>query len=245
MTKYLIMKSIVNGKKISTILYAENDMLHANTLKMALEMNGEFSVSCAYDGDQAWRLFKEKSFDLCLLDVHMPRLSGVELAEMIRSEDNRVPIIYISADFNLETKIKGLGRGADDYCEKPIEIEVLIPQMRALIKRAKEQRAACELITFAEYTYNRRTYTISYNGRSFNLGINEVKILDVFTDRFNDTIAKAELIEIIGGEGSKSSPNTTISNLRKHFKDSTDVRLDTIKGSGYSLTVNRHLIRYH
>ncbi|SEW17326.1 response regulator transcription factor [Chitinophaga arvensicola] len=240
------MTILENAPEAFHILYAENDEVLVKAIKRALEQNGNFIVYCAYDGNEGWELYKRKSYDLCLLDVHMPGLDGVQLGGKIRAGNDKIPIIYLSADLKLETKLKGFKRGgADDYCEKPIQTEVLIYKMYALIKRSKEQNAVWESVSFGAFTYNRKKYTLSYGGKTYQLGIKEVKIMDLLTEKFNVTIPAIDLQTLVGGEGSKHSLNTPIANLRKHFKISPEVKLDTIQLTGYSLRVPTHLIKYH
>lgn len=227
------------------ILYAEDDLVAAALLKTSLEKAGNFEVICAANGMEAWSLFSTRYIDVCLLDVHMPGLNGLLLGEKIRADNPIVPIMYISADRKKETKMQGYKfGGADDYYEKPVEIEELIAKMNALIRRARGQVDACKVIKLAEYTYRLKDYTIAYDDMVFSLGLNHVKILNKLIAQLNDTVTKSELRIIVFGFDNNSKLDHYISRLRKHFKSNGKVEILTIQGEGYSLCVSKDLVRY-
>lgn len=228
-----------------TILYAEDHTTTASKLKTSLEEVGNFEVVIAADGLEAWNLFNSQYFDVCLLDVHMPILNGVELGAKIRTVNTIVPIMYISADLKLETKLKGFSiGGADDYCEKPIQVPVLIPKMEALVRRAKEQVEACHVIALDKYIFNTRDCSLTYDDAAFPLNLNETKILKELIVRMNKTVDREELEQIVFGLNHRRSVYAAIAMLRAHFKDSSIVEIFTIQGTGYLLSVPKDCVRY-
>ncbi|MBS0026048.1 response regulator transcription factor [Chitinophaga sp. 22321] len=236
---------IISRRNAVTILYADDDALSARTLKLSLERAGNFEVVVAADGQEAWEYFNARYFDACLLDVHMPELDGVELAAKIRTINAVVPIVYISADIQLETKIKGFDIGkADDYCEKPIQIPVLVPKIQALVRRANEQKAASDIIALDKYIFNTRDCTLTYDGVSFSMKLNEVKVLKELVGRLNKTVSRDELKQLIAGGGKESSLYPSVAILRAHFRDSSFVEILTIQGIGYCLTAPKECVRY-
>jgi len=228
-----------------TILYAEDNPATASTLKISLEQAGNFEVVIAADGMEAWDFFNNKYFDVCLLDVHMPALNGVELGAKIRAINTIVPIMYISADLKLETKLKGFHiGGADDYCEKPIQIPLLIPKMEALVRRAKEQVEASNVITLDKYIFNVRNCTLTYDDISFFLNLNEVKILKALIVKLNKTVDMPELEQIVSGVNKRRALYATIAMLRTHFRDNGIVEIFTVQNTGYKLSVPKDCVRY-
>ncbi|HEY9261301.1 response regulator transcription factor [Chitinophaga sp.] len=225
-----------------TILYAEDDTAAASNLKHSLEETGHFEVVIAGDGQIAWDVFNNQYFDVCLIDVHMPVLNGVDLAAKIRAVNTIVPIMYISADLKLETKLKGFSiGGADDYCEKPIQVPVLIPKMEALVRRAKEQ---AEVIVLDKYIFNTRDCTLTYDDAVFPLNQNEAKILKALIARVNKTIERETLEQIVFGLNKTRALYAAISMLRAHFRHIPIVDIFTIQRTGYLLSVPKDAVRY-
>jgi DNA-binding response OmpR family regulator len=228
-----------------TILYAEDNTATAHTLKTSLEKAGNFEVVIAADGLEAWDIFNSKYFDVCLLDVHMPALNGVELGAKIRAVNTIVPIMYISADFKLETKLKGFNiGGADDYCEKPIQIPLLIPKMEALVRRAKEQVEASNVIAMDRYIFNTRDCTLTYDDASFSLNLNETKVLKELLVKLNKTVDILELEQIVSGVNKRRALYAAVAMLRAHFRDNGIVEILTIQSTGYQLSVPKDCVRY-
>ncbi|RMF28328.1 MAG: DNA-binding response regulator, partial [Bacteroidetes bacterium] len=117
------------------ILYVEDDESLGFVTRDNLELQGYEIVHCA-DGQQALELWKTQSFDLCILDVMLPKMDGFALAEEIRRYDPQVPIIFLTAKSLKEDKIRGLRLGADDYITKPFSIEELILKIEVFLRRS-------------------------------------------------------------------------------------------------------------
>lgn len=228
-----------------TILYAEDNVITARCLKQALEQAGNYEVVVATNGMEAWQYFSNKFFDVCLLDVHMPELDGVELGAKIRGVNTIVPIVYISADAHRDTQLKGFNvGGADDYCVKPIDVPVLIPKMEALCRRAKEQLEACETIVLDSYIINTRLATLTVDDMSISITANEIRVLKYLLANVNKTVENDVLKLLVSGVDKQRTLYTTISMLRTHFKYSRNVEIFTIQCSGYLLSVPKDIIRY-
>jgi len=115
------------------ILYAEDDETLAFLTKDNLEQNG-YDVSHCSDGNSCLETFKNEDFDICILDIMMPKMDGFELATAIRAINNDVPVIFLSAKTLKEDRIKGLRLGADDYLVKPFSIEELLLKIEIFLK---------------------------------------------------------------------------------------------------------------
>ena len=120
------------------ILLVEDDNNLGYVVKDNLLLNG-FKVEIFKDGSAALKNFKIKKYDLCLLDVMLPKKDGFSLAKAIRNENKDIPIIFITAKSMIEDKSTGFQIGADDYITKPFELTELLLRIRAVIKRSKKQ----------------------------------------------------------------------------------------------------------
>ncbi|MBO9728979.1 MAG: response regulator transcription factor [Chitinophaga sp.] len=214
-------------------------------MKYALEKDGNYEVIVAENGMEAWDYFNNRSFDACLLDVHMPKLDGVELGAKIRTVDAVIPILFISGDVHLETQLKGFQiGGADDYCTKPIDISLLTFQMEALIRRAKGQQDACETIVLDTYIFNPHLATLTFDGMSVSLSANEVRVLKCLVSNNNKTVDNDSLRQLVSGTDKQRALYATIAMLRTHFKYSSIVEILTVQRSGYLLSIPKESIRY-
>ncbi|NLR79130.1 response regulator transcription factor [Chitinophaga eiseniae] len=232
-------------KRPFAVLYAENHSISAKTMKLALEQSGDFVIVVAEDGLRAWTLYNQHDFDLCLIDVHMPGLNGTDLGAKIREVNSIIPIVYISVDAHVETKIAGFEiGGADDYIEKPVDLPLLIYKMKALIGRAVTQAGIGRQVAFDKYTYNPMTYSIVYNNKTFHLNQKEATVLNKLIMQMNKTVTKEELIILAFKRPDKRSIRPIILKLISCFMDSDYVKIRTIRGVGYSLEVPRDMIRY-
>lgn len=121
---------------MKTILLAEDDYDFGATLKQYLELN-KFEVIWGKDGLEAYELFKSKTFDICVLDVMMPKLDGFSLAKKILNISPETPFLFLTARKSQKDKVKGLRLGADDYIAKPFDVEELVLRLQNIIKRTE------------------------------------------------------------------------------------------------------------
>jgi len=128
-------KLLITNEKI---LLAEDDIDFGAILKQYLELQN-FSVIWAKDGEEALELFKTNSFDICVLDVMMPKIDGFTLAEKIVDNNPEIPFVFLTARNQNEDKIKGLKLGADDYIVKPFEADELVLRLTNIIKRTEKE----------------------------------------------------------------------------------------------------------
>ena len=117
------------------ILLVEDDPNFGNVLKNFLELQG-YDVLLKRDGVEGLNVFQNKKFDLCILDVMMPKMDGFTLAGMIREADKKVPIVFLTAKSMKEDQLKGYRSGADDYLTKPFDTEVLLHKIEVILRRS-------------------------------------------------------------------------------------------------------------
>src|SRR5210317_1134003 len=148
------------------ILLVEDDPNFGTVLKDYLSLN-DYNVSHAKDGLEGLIMFKNDDFDLCILDVMMPRKDGFSLAKDIRSSNSEVPIIFLTAKTMKEDVLKGYQAGADDYLNKPFDSEVLLYKIKAILQR-KEADLNVEEDTFeftiGKFEFNSKLRHLSFDG---------------------------------------------------------------------------------
>ena len=160
-------------KNNSKILLVEDDRNFGDVLRSYLEMHG-YNVDLAVDGIDGFEHFRRKEYDLCILDVMMPRKDGFALAKDIRSKNADVPIIFLTAKTLKEDIVEGFRIGADDYVTKPFDSEVLLFKLKAILKRSldKNHDPSQKEFDLGQYHFNFDHRTIVKNGESQKLLLN-------------------------------------------------------------------------
>jgi two-component system response regulator QseB len=213
------------------ILIAEDDDALASGLEVAIRRWGD-SSECVRDGIRAWALATSVPFDLILLDLGLPRLSGLDVLKRLRRDNVQTPVIVITARGALENRVEGLDLGADDYLIKPFELEELAARIRAVRRRAtKTDGINLRVGRVAIDTRARQAY---FGGSVLNLARQEYLLLLTLTERAGRVVARDFLDRVLfGTEGVDSNAlEVHVHALRKK----TDPGLiRTIRGLGYLL----------
>lgn len=225
------------------ILIAEDDdnmrfMLHDN-----LEMAG-YRVCAVGDGQTCLSTFLKEEFDLCVLDVMMPRKDGFTLAADIRKINRSIPIVFLTAKQMKEDRIQGFRIGADDYVTKPFSIEELILRIEAILKRVYQtpSRADGEFsydLGGAVFNYHDQTVTFAHG--NITLTNKEAKLLRLFCIHRNKVIERDIIQKAIWedeGYFVGRSMDVFISRLRKIFRHNPGIAFQTIHGIGYKLKID-------
>jgi len=216
------------------ILYAEDDETIAFLTQDSLQPNYEV-VHCA-DGKSALEMFKSDSFDICLLDIMMPKLDGFELAQEIRALNSEIPIIFISAKTLKEDRIKGLKIGADDYLVKPFSIEELILKIEIFLKRTQKNNSESYLPKVGKYIFDSKNYKLSNASEIITLTQRESELLKYFIDHKNKVVKREEILKALWGDDDYfmgRSLDVFISRLRKIFADDDSVSIENLHGIGF------------
>jgi DNA-binding response OmpR family regulator len=226
-------------KKKLNILLAEDDKNLGNVLKTYLEVKG-FQITLAVDGKEALESFKRNEFDFCILDIMMPVMDGFTLAKEIRKLDKHVPFLFLTAKSMQEDKIHGFEVGADDYLTKPFSMEELLMRIRAIIRRAEENKDKPDnrKYTFGKYTfdYNRQMLILGKNQQK--LTSKEAELLKLLCEHKNDVLDRSVALNKIWYDDSyfnARSMDVYITKLRKYIKDDPSVELINVHGVGFKL----------
>ncbi len=223
------------------ILLAEDDLNLGVLLVDYLEAEG-FYVKLCKDGELALRTFEANQYDLCLLDIMMPKLDGFALANGIRSIDSKIPIIFITAKSLKEDKLKGYGLGADDYITKPFDEEELLWKIKAVIRRIPEKKpeAHGDIITMGNYIFDIGNQSLTIAGKIKRITKRECEILKYLFDRRNNLSKREELLKELWGENDYflgRSLDVFITKIRKYLSEDPELSIENVFGVGFIFNV--------
>ena len=221
-------------EKAPHILVVDDDDRIRALLKRYLSENG-YRTSVAKDGAEARDLMGSVEFDLLILDVMMPGLSGFDLTEKIRAASN-VPILLLTARGLPEDRIAGLERGADDYLSKPFEPRELLLRINALLRRAQPVKRDRQVLQFGDTTFEPGRGELRRGGELVKLTAGELALLRVLAAKPGEAISRAALADETQTPMERSI-DVQITRIRKKIEDDprTPIYLQTVRGIGYML----------
>lgn len=227
------------------VLVVDDELSLGALLKENLRLNG-FSIKLCKDGDEGWRAFDKERFDICILDVNMPKKNGYELAELIRKKDALTPIIFLTANTDEEDKLKGFEIGADEYITKPFSTNELVARMKAILKRTKVAGTG-PIIKEEVFVVGNTRIDMSNHVALVNntierkISSTESNLLKLFIENKNKLLSRnAILLSIWGRDDFYTARNLDvyINKLRKIIKDDICLEIANIHGSGFKLVEN-------
>ena len=223
----------------ASILLVEDDMNLGFVIQDNLKMNG-YDVVLSQDGKAGLKAFGEGKYDLCLLDIMMPKKDGFGVAADIRKIDRHVPIIFLTAKTMVEDKIKGFKIGADDYITKPFSAEELILRIDAVLRRSSSQNSDSSITTYqiGLYTYDASNYTLQFQGETKKLTKKEAEILKILCENKDKVVERNLVLNLVWGDDSYfngRSLDVFITKLRKYLKNDEAVKITNIHGVGFKL----------
>lgn len=224
------------------ILLVEDEKNLSNVISINLEMEG-YEVISTELGKQALEYSKRQHFDLIILDIMLPDLSGMKVCEQIRLENMKVPIIIVSAKNTSNDRIQGLKLGADDYLTKPFNLEELLLRTKKLIQRSSTGSVgSVDEFDFGQNKVNLITYeAIGKNGQ-FMLTKKEAKLLRLLIERKDEVVSRQEILQAVWGYDVYPSTRTIdnfIMSLRKYFEiePRNPKHFHSVRGIGYRFTI--------
>lgn len=225
------------------ILLAEDDPNLGELLKDYLELKGKFDITLAQDGDEALNAFRNDQYDLCILDVMMPKKDGFSLGKDIRKMDKTVPIIYATAKGMMEDKTQAFELGGDDYITKPFRVEELLLRINALLKRAQKDKdeEIVDKFEIGNYFFDYTSQVISFKGQQQKLSTKEAELLRLLCIYKNDVLTREEALVKIWHDDNYftgRSMDVFLSKLRKYLKEDPNVEIVNVHGKGYKLLVS-------
>ncbi|GAB4019685.1 response regulator transcription factor [Spirosoma koreense] len=218
------------------ILLVEDEERLASFIRKGLVAEG-YEVEVAYDGRIGLALFHNGAFDLILLDVNLPQINGIDLCRTIRSENESIPVLMLTALDSLADKSDGFNAGADDYLAKPFEFQELLLRIRALTRRNSPGQR--HILRLADLEVNLDNQTVTRAGERIDLTTREYALMEYLMLNKGKIISRVELSERVWGLNFDSNTNVIdvyISYVRKKIdKNFTPKLLHTIVGTGYVL----------
>ncbi len=223
------------------VLLAEDDATLGFVIKDSLHEAG-YEVTLCPDGEAAWRTYQKSEFDICLLDVNMPVRDGFSLAKKIRQLSDIVPILFLTAKSTEEDKLKGFETGADDYITKPFSMKELVMRMEVFLRRTKKLKSdSLDEIQIGKIKVVFKELKIITEDATISLTRREAELLHFFTQHLNKVLNREEILLNVWGKDDYflgRSMDVFITKLRKHLKADPSIRLETIHGVGFQLSVN-------
>lgn len=225
------------------ILLAEDDPNLGELLKDYLELKGKYEVSLCQNGEEAIEQFRKERYDLCILDVMMPKKDGFAVGKEIRKINDTIPIIFATAKSMMEDKTRAFELGGDDYITKPFRVEELLLRINALLKRAskdKEEELA-DKFEIGNFFFDYTSQIITFKGQQQKLSTKEAELLRLLCLKKNDVLTREEaLIKIWHDDNyfTGRSMDVFLSKLRKYLREDSSVEIVNVHGKGYKLLVS-------
>ncbi|GBE08134.1 virulence transcriptional regulatory protein PhoP [bacterium BMS3Bbin11] len=221
------------------ILIIEDEKNLREQLLMRLQRQG-YAVDAASDGEEGLFLAMEHPFDAAVIDLGLPKLSGIEVIRQLRSQGSVLPILILTARSRWEEKVEGLEAGGDDYLAKPFHIEELQARLRALIRRSVgsgDSEMRCGPITL-----NTRKQSITVDGKELELTAYEYKVIEYLMLHAGEVVSKTLLTEHIYDQDFDLDSNVIevfIGRLRKKLDPENIYKpIETLRGRGYRFTLS-------
>jgi len=215
------------------ILIIEDEKELANFIRLELEYEGN-EVHISNDGRDGLNLAIDQEFDLILLDLMLPNLSGIEVCRRIRAHKD-TPIIMITARDSVFDRISGLDSGADDYISKPFVIEELLAHMRAIFRRL-DRSTNLHCLKFKDLSLDSAARVVKKDEAIIDLTKKEFDLLYLLMSNVNRVLTREILLETVWGYGSTIETNVVdvyISYLRTKLDDKNNTYIHTVRGTGY------------
>lgn len=218
------------------VLLAEDEASLGMIVKESLETR-DFLVFLAEDGEQAVEIYKKEQPDILVLDVMMPKKDGFSVAEDIRKENKRIPIIFLTAKSQTSDVLEGFHKGGNDYLKKPFSIEELIVRIKALLDRI-EIKSNVEHITIGKYVFNLTKQTLEIDNNLEQLTHREAELLFYLFEKKNEILDRSFILNKLWGNDdffNARSMDVFISKLRKKLKKDETIQILNVRGFGYKL----------
>lgn len=229
------------------ILLVEDENHVVSFIRKGLTEEG-YDVSVAMDGNMGYELFKNYAFDLIILDIMLPGMSGTELCKLIRNENTQIPILFLTALGTTENVVMGLKYGADDYLVKPFKFIELTARIETLLRRAntyfspgvsEEKRNNGNLLIFSDIIMDDDKKEVTRSGEKINLTTTEYKLLHCFLQHKNIVLSRTDLLEKVWDINFNLGTNVVdvyVNYLRKKIDLNPGKKLiHTVVGMGYIL----------
>lgn len=227
--------------KTPQILLVEDDPSLGFVLQDNLKLRG-YGVSLCSDGEAGLLMFQKENFDLCILDVMLPKQDGFTLGKTIRGANAHIPILYLTAKSMMEDKIEGFKSGGDDYIAKPFNIEELVLRIEVFLKRSSlSNNASGKIVAIGEYHFDHQNLSLAHplHGNKI-LTVKESQVLNLLFLNRDRVVKREEILTRVWGEDDYfmgRSMDVFISKLRKYLKEDKRIEIVNYHGVGFRLEI--------
>ena len=240
-------KKKIKTKKINTImeenvkiLLCEDDENLGMLLREYLQAKG-FTTELCPDGEAGYRAFQRDKFDICVLDVMMPKKDGFTLASDIRQSNLEIPIIFLTAKQLKEDILEGFKIGADDYITKPFSMEELVFRIEAILRRVRGKKTKESTVyQLGRFVFDTQKQLLTNGDKMVKLTTKENELLSLLCSHANEILQRDFALKTIWIDDNyfnARSMDVYITKLRKHLKDDEQIEIINIHGKGYKLIV--------
>jgi DNA-binding response OmpR family regulator len=220
------------------LFLCEDDENLGMLLREYLQAKG-YETDLFTDGEAGYKGFVKDKYDLCILDVMMPKKDGITLVKDIRAINSDIPIIFLTAKNMKDDVVEGFKAGADDYITKPFSMEELVLRIDAIFRRVKGRKSKEQQIyQFGSMDFNTQTQILTINGESTKLTTKESELLSLLCAHSNDILERSYALKQIWADDNyfnARSMDVYITKLRKLLKGEPSIEIINIHGKGYKL----------
>ena len=224
---------------MAKILIAEDDRDLNRLVSITLRNNG-FDVTSCFDGAEALEQFDKNKYDALLTDVMMPNMDGFDLAQNVRDMDKTVPIVFMTAKDDKQSKMLGYALEIDDYVTKPFDVDLLVLKLKAILRRAKIKNDK-ELVV-GNFCMNEEERVATIDGEEITLTVREFDLLFKLLSYPKKTFTRSALMEEFWDYDSSATSRTVdvyMAKLREKTADATSFEIVTVHGLGYKAVIKK------
>jgi DNA-binding response OmpR family regulator len=220
------------------IFFCEDDENLGMLLREYLQAKG-YATDLFSDGEAGSKAFSSRTYDICVLDIMMPKKDGLMLAQEIRSTNPEIPIIFLTAKVMKEDILEGFKIGADDYITKPFSMEELLLRIEAILRRVKgNKRKDVPTYKLGKFMFDTQKQTLTAGKKITKLTTKESELLKLLCSHANEILERNYALKTIWVDDNyfnARSMDVYITKLRKLLKDDPDIEIINIHGKGYKL----------
>ncbi|MFZ1291522.1 MAG: response regulator transcription factor [Melioribacteraceae bacterium] len=224
------------------ILLVEDDLNLGNILSEYLSLK-KYQVELCKNGEEGLISFKKDKFDLCILDVMMPRKDGFTLAKEIREINKNIPIIFLTAKSMLKDKVEGFNIGADDYITKPFNTEELILRINAVIRRSVNSinQSGNLIYNIGKFSFDYQKRMLTISDKSITLTSKENELLKLLCENNNETLTRETALKNIWKDDNyftSRSMDVYVTKLRNYLREDESIEIINVHGIGFKLIIH-------
>lgn len=226
------------------LLYVEDEPNLAKIVSETLSSR-QFEVKLITRGDHALHAFNDFQPDICVLDVMLPHLDGYAVGKLIRHQDKKVPIIFLTAKNQTEDALDGFNSGGNDYIRKPFSMEELIVRIKNLLSLTEKipswnfgSDSKAEFTSIGQYQFYKGRQELVFVEKVKRLSHRETELLSMLLDHKHETVLRKKILDKIWGDDSffnSRNLDVYITKLRDYLKEDEKIQIITLKGVGYRL----------